>query len=108
MNSVTKVLLDTYAKAAAKEAETLTANIRNYARQSGWPVAIAMQLSVSNDRSDGKWSVKYPKAIDGQVIDLEYGTDSTPPNPVIRDFIREMQPDLGNEWVDKLIEVGIM
>jgi hypothetical protein len=67
-----------------------------------------MQLSVSNDRSDGKWSVKYPKSVDGQVIDLEYGTDATPPNPVIRDFIREMQPDIGDEWVDKLIEVGIM
>jgi hypothetical protein len=52
--------------------------------------------------------VKYPKSVDGQVIDLEYGTDATPPNPVIRDFIREMQPDIGDEWVDKLIEVGIM
>ena len=108
MNSVTKVLLDTYAKAAAKEAETLTANLRNYARQSGWPVAVAMQLSVSNDRSDGKWSVKYPKAIDGQVIDREYGPYAVPPNPVIRDFIRDMHPDIGDEWVNKLIEVGIM
>ena len=87
MNSVTKVLLDTYAKAAAKEAETLTANLRNYARQSGWPVAVAMQLTVSNDRSDGKWYVKYPKAVDGQVIDLEYGTDSVPPNPVIHAYL---------------------
>ena len=108
MYSVTKVLLDSYAKAAVKEAVTLTANLRNYARQAGWPVSIVMQLSVSNDRSDGKWSVKYPKAIDNQVIDLEYGTDSVPPNPVIRDFIRGMEPDLGDEWFDKLMEAGIM
>ena len=108
MNSVTKVLLDSYAKAAVKEAVTLTANLRNYARQAGWPVSIVMQLSVSNERSDGKWSVKYPTAIDNQVIDLEYGTDSVPPNPVIRDFIRGMEPDLGDEWFDKLMEAGIM
>lgn len=107
MNSVTKVLLDTYAKAAAKEAETLTANLRNYARQAGWPVSVVMQLKVSNDRDDGKWYVKYPRAIDGQVIDLEYGTEQVPPNPVIRDFIRGMQPDLGDEWLSKLIEVGV-
>lgn len=108
MNSVTKVLLDSYAKAAVKEAVTLTANLREYARQAGWPIALVMQLSVSNNRSDGKWSVKYPKSIDGQIIDLEYGTDSVPPNPVIRDFIRGMEPDLGDEWFDKLMEAGIM
>lgn len=108
MNSVTKVLLDSYAKAAVKEAVTLTANLREYARQAGWPIALVMQLSVSNNRSDGKWSVKYPKSIDGQIIDLEYGTDSVPPNPVIRNFIRGMEPDLGDEWFDKLMEAGIM
>lgn len=108
MNSVSKVLVDSYARAAVKTAGTLTTNIRSLARQAGWPTSVALQLEVKN-HSDGKWYVGYPKGIEKQVLDLEYGTQNTSPNPVIRDFIRTLDgTDLTDEMVERLIEVGVI
>ena len=108
MNSVSKVLVDSYARAAVKTAGTLTANLSSLARQAGWPTSIALQLKVEN-HSDGKWYVGYPKAIENQVLDLEYGTQNTSPNPVIRDFVRGLDgTDLTDEMITRLIEVGVI
>ena len=107
MNPVTKVLIDSYARAAVKTAGTLTANLRALAIQAGWPTSIAMQLEVRT--ADAEWYPWWPKAIDKQVKDIEYGTQNTDKNPVVRDFFRSLNDsDLTDEMFERLIEVGVI
>lgn len=64
--------------------EEYTANLRAAATSAGWPVIAVAQLSVV--LRNGSYSVNYPDSIREQVELLEYGTETTPPNPVIRNF----------------------
>lgn len=64
--------------------EEYTADIRAAATSAGWPVIVVTQLSVILRK--GRYSVDYPDSIREQVELLEYGTETTPPNPVIRNF----------------------
>lgn len=107
MNPVTKVLIDSYARAAVKTSGTLTSNLHALAIQAGWPTSVALQLEVRT--ADGEWYPWWPKAIDKQVKDIEYGTQNTEKNPVIRDFFRALNDsDLTDAMFERLIEVGVL
>ena len=67
------------------EAEQLSAELQQYARSSGWPENICTQLHIRQE--DGEYVASFPSNITDQVNDLEYGTQTTPPNPAIRTFL---------------------
>lgn len=70
---------------ADRASRQMTSRLRRSAYESGWPVSVARHLRVDNDASHD-FSVSYPEHVSAAVEDLEYGTQSAPPNPVIRQF----------------------
>lgn len=70
---------------AAFESLQLSAELQQYARAAGWPADVCDQLSIRQE--DGEYIASFPTIIGGRVNDLEYGTQDTPPNPVIRSFL---------------------
>lgn len=70
---------------ASSVEDKYTKNLQALAVSAGWPVLIAVQLSVKI--KNGQYVVDYPDGIREQVIILETGTETTPANPVIRNFL---------------------
>lgn len=62
-----------------------TKELRTAATAANWPVIVTTQLEVVMVK--GKLTVEYPDSIREEVELLEFGTQVTPPNPVIRNFI---------------------
>lgn len=67
-----------------KTARHMTSRLRRSAYERGWPVSVARQLHVRHN--DEGFDVEYPNGIKNMVESLEYGTQSVPPNAVIRQF----------------------
>ncbi len=67
------------------DTEEATDGLRAYARMAGWPTEIANSLYVTYEDGDDDWDCE-PESYKLQIEDLEYGTQSTPPNPAIRRF----------------------
>lgn len=80
-NFISKNLVQGQQKAARK----LTAQLRRKAYESGWPTSASRHLTVFPQ--DTSYAVKYPSNHARAVEDAEYGTESTPPNPVVRQFM---------------------
>lgn len=59
--------------------------LRAWAIAAGWPVMVSVQLSVVMQK--GRYIVDYPTSVQEQVLTLETGTQTVPPNPVIRNFL---------------------
>ena len=70
---------------AVFEAGQLSAELQQYARAAGWPENICTQLRIRQE--DGEYIASFASSIADQVNDLEYGTQTTPPSPVIRTFL---------------------
>jgi hypothetical protein len=66
-------------------APVLTRDLRSDARAAGWPKKVCNSLSVVIDGTT--ISAAYPTQFTSEVEDLEYGSKSQRPNPVIRTFI---------------------
>lgn len=62
-------------------ARRLTAKMRRDAYENGWPTNLSRQLKVKYD--GGRLHVDFPTDIIEDILDLEYGTQNTAPNPVI-------------------------
>lgn len=69
--------------------EDLSGQLQDEATKAGWPIAISTQLGVRVE--DGELSVDIPSTIKEQVEILEYGTETVPPNPVIRNFMMTLR-----------------
>jgi hypothetical protein len=67
-----------------KTARQMSSRLRRSAFERGWPVAVARHLSVRH--ADAEFDVVYPSQLKDSVESLEYGTQSVPPNAVIRQF----------------------
>jgi hypothetical protein len=78
-------LLSIIAKAAEKAADEYTVIFQEKALEAGWPPYLVNQMSIQE--KDGELYVDYPEAITVQVEDLEYGTQTSAPNSVIRTFL---------------------
>ena len=80
--------IDQVEKNALKHAaERLTPKFHEMAFSAGWPADVVIQTSV--EEADGQIYVEYPDVIKAQVEDLEYGTPTSAPSPVIRGFLSE-------------------
>lgn len=93
--------------AAIKYTQPITSAVQEMATNAGWASDVIDQLSVVV--KDRKLTVSYPSSISKKVQDLEYGTESEPPKPVLRRFeyaLPEiMQPYLEKELDSRMAEV---
>jgi hypothetical protein len=71
-------------QASEQTARRLTSRLRRSAYRSGWPTSIARHLTVRHN--DGDFDIHYPESVARKVEDLEYGTQSAPPNAVMQQF----------------------
>lgn len=65
-----------------------TKDLKAAATSANWPVIVIAQLEVV--MSNGHYTVYYPDSIREEVELLEYGTETVPPSPVIRNFIASL------------------
>lgn len=63
----------------------LSREVRRHARDSGWPRHLSESLGV--EHSGGHLRVSVPDHLADEVMDLEYGTPSTPPSGAMRQFL---------------------
>ena len=79
----------------------LTAQLRRKAYESGWSTDASRHLRVVS--TDSKYQVAYPKKHANAVEDAEFGTESTPPNPVVRQFITGINDTEAVAHFDKVL-----
>lgn len=88
----------------------LSTAIRSQATTAGWPAALAAALNVKV--TDKAITVQYPEALTQQIEDLEYGTFTDTPKPVIRKFIEAnsdmLSETLANWTVSYLINKNVI
>lgn len=88
MNPLSKFLVKAYAEAAEDSASELTMELRDFAKDLGWPAEVSSHLRVSIE--DGEYVVQYPPMFKNSILTLEYGTQAIPPAPAIRTFLQEL------------------
>jgi phosphoribosylformylglycinamidine (FGAM) synthase PurS component len=85
--------------AAAVAASNLTAKLRAQALSQGWPSEAAKGVRVVF--SGKSFEIKISSSAEDLVQTLEYGTEDTPPNPVIRSFSlrsQKIEQEFVTEW----------
>ena len=83
----------------------LTAKLRAYAYNNGWPTNLSRTLSVVKN-SDETFRIGFPEELEDQILDVEMGTQNNPPNPVMRQFMNRfiMHSDDYDEQLSYLIK----
>ena len=79
----------------------LKENLRSFALSAGWPVDIVDALDISYD--GGILHIVCPDDIAEAVEDLEYGTETSSPNAVLRPFTIRADQYLGDILGGKII-----
>lgn len=79
-------------RAADFSSKKATARLRKHAYESGWPTELSRVLSVTH--SDGEFNVSYPEDLSEKVLDTEFGTVNSQPNPAIRNFMGQIDDHL--------------
>lgn len=100
-----------YALSSLKSLEpSLTTELRKDAISSGWPANLANYLSVIV--SGDSLLVQYDDSVAEQIEDLEYGTGSQSPKPVMRKFVYKHETTLSNviaeASVDHLFDTEVL
>lgn len=89
MATLEHYLLSGIAQGQHKTAKKLTAQLRRTAYEYGWPTHAARSLTVV---PRGKhFGVEYPDHHATTIENLEYGTQDTPPSPVLRKFLHTLK-----------------
>lgn len=68
--------------------EQYTRELQADATAADWPVIVTVQLSVILRK--GHYTVEYPDSVREQIEILEFGTETVPPSPVIRNFMAKL------------------
>lgn len=94
------------AEVTAELLEDLNNDLQGGASSAGWPSHIVSSLSVKN--LNGSIFIDYPNTLSNEILDLEYGTDSTQPSAVMRKFksrnadkIAKLTVDAYADWFSK-------
>ena len=97
----TNFFVNTLKQGHQHSANKLTAQLRRTAFQAGWSSAATRSLKVI---PDGKqYKVSYADQFSSEVEAAEYGTDSTPPNPVVRQFLTNLRHTEATSHVDSIL-----
>ena len=79
----------------------LQENLRSFALSAGWPVDVVDALEISYD--GGILHIICPDDVAEAVEDLEYGTETSSPNAVLRPFIIRADQYIGDILGGKVI-----
>ena len=79
----------TIKKAADKAASEFTPLLKDTAIKAGWPPYIVNEMVVKEE--DGELYIDYPNDLTNRINDLEYGTENSAPNAVLRLFLSRHQ-----------------
>lgn len=71
-------------------ADELTRILRERALSRAWPIGVIRHLRVKYVPDEDKFDITYSKGYKKRIEDLEFGTQNTPPSPVIRTFINSL------------------
>ena len=85
-----------------KTSKKLTSQLRRKAYESGWPTHASRHLKVISE--DSAYKVTYPSSHAQAVEDAEYGTQATPPNPVVRQFMAGIKDTDSLAHFDKVLK----
>lgn len=80
-------------KVAASSTERLTRSLRDAAYKAGWPSDIIVSLNIRS--SGSKLYLDFPQNFANRIDDLEYGSPTTAPNPVLRKFMSTINDEMG-------------
>jgi hypothetical protein len=94
-------IVKSLAQGQQHSAKKLTSQLRRKAYESGWPTDASRHLKVVS--TDSKYRVSYPQKHAAAIEDAEYGTESTPPNPVVRQFIAGIKDTESVAHFDKVL-----
>jgi hypothetical protein len=97
----TKFFVNTLLQGQQHSANKLTAQLRRTAFQAGWPSDATRTLTVVPYNKH--YRVSYADAFSSAVEDAEYGTQSTPPNPVVRQFLTNLRHTEATSHVDSIL-----
>lgn len=92
-NPLTKILSGILDVEILNKTAYLTEQLQEETTKAGWPTIVSMQLGIK--LVGGELDVDIPATIREQVEILEYGTETTPPNPVIRNFLKSITSRVG-------------
>jgi len=81
--------------------KSLTDGLRKDAIKAGWPKEYANSLQVII--LNGDITIKYSKELETAIEDLEYGTKTIPPVPVLRKFIDKYTTDIINDIMESSV-----
>lgn len=101
-SSIEKFLVKTVGQGQQKAAKKLTAKLRRAAYDSGWPSHAGRHLKVLPEV--GGYSVTYPKQHADHIEALEYGTQDTPPSPLVRNFLSSIDSTHLNDYAHSAIK----
>lgn len=85
MASLEHFIVKTISQGQQKTAKQLTAKLRRSAYDAGWPSHAGRHLTVVPENKG--FGVTYPKQHAQRIENMEYGTQDTPPSPVVRQFL---------------------
>ena len=88
---------------ARKSALKLTPVLRDQAFRAEWPSEIVIELSVKAE--DENLYISYPDEFDSRIEDLEYGSQSQPPRPVLRPFMARYASNLEEEITESVVDI---
>lgn len=86
----------------AKITPELSRQLRKEARMAQWPRSVADKLVIK--AKGDQLVVEYPRALESQINELEYGTEDKPGTPVIRRFMRQHKKLVENQLVEASLE----
>lgn len=86
--------------AGSSAARSLTKSLRSYASAHGWPTHIVSHLHVEHE--DGHFRARFPSQVESELMDLEFGTQNTPPSPALRRFENRMHGAADRAVMDAL------
>jgi hypothetical protein len=97
-------------KAADKAASEFTPILKDTAIKAGWPPYIVNEMVVKEE--DGELYIDYPLELTDKINDIEYGTQNSAPNSVLRLFLSRHQSKSDefsdNVYVDALEAMGAL
>ena len=82
-------------------ARHLTSDFRQYALSHGWPLGFLLRTRVVYNANIDEFDVEYPDDIKQRVEDMEFGTQNSPPNPIIRTFMNRLPKSTISNFSDK-------
>jgi hypothetical protein len=99
--SLERFIVKTLTQGQQHSAKKLTAQLRRKAYESGWPTHASRHLKVVP--TVDSYRVSYPTKHGEHIENAEYGTQDTPPNPVVRQFLTNIKKTEMTTHVDRAL-----